>query len=71
MINIPKGLYEVITSDRITLKEKSEAIRLFAEDVVNLDADPPYVEEAPITKEDAELIIEALEQGNLVEQRGK
>lgn len=62
-MNIPKGLYEVITSDKITLKQKEDSIRMFAEPIYDLNDNT--VEQPAICKEDAELIILALNQGGV------
>lgn len=60
-MDIPKGLYEVITSKTLSLDQKVNAVSNFARGVIDLDNNT--IEAPAIAWEDAELIIEALKNG--------
>ena len=65
-MNISKGLYEVITTKNLTLEQKLEAIPIAAWPIHHLDGElKGLIEPGEITKEDAELICEALKNGNV------
>lgn len=64
MIDIPKGLYEVLVSDNISDEVRFKAIRNWSADIVNLETGE--VTPGAIAEEDAELIIEAYKKGNVV-----
>jgi hypothetical protein len=67
-MTIPQGLYEVITSPRLTLDEKLEAIPRFAWPVMYPDGEHEgLTEPGAITEEDAALICEALKDGRVGE----
>lgn len=60
-MNISKGLYEVITSTKLTLEQKLEAIPKFAWPIQHLDGEyAGLTESGEITQEDADLICKAL-----------
>lgn len=63
-MNVSKGLYEVVTSSRISLDDKLEAIPRFALPTRHLDGEHRgLIEPGEITEEDAQLICEALKNG--------
>lgn len=65
-MKISKGLYEVITSERLTLEQKLEAIPRFSWPIHHLDGElKGWIEPGQITEEDANLICEALKNGNV------
>lgn len=67
-MNISKGLYETLTSKKITLEQKIEAVRFFAYPIHHLDGENEgLTEPGEITTEDAELLVEALKTGNFKE----
>lgn len=70
-MTIPKGLYEVITSPRLSLDEKLETIPRFTWPIVHIEWDGARWEEpGAITEEDAALICEALKDGRIEEVIG-
>lgn len=67
-MNISKGLYEVITSKRLTLEQKIDAVDKFSWPIRHLDGEHEgTVELGELTKEDSQLIIQALKDGNIEE----
>jgi hypothetical protein len=65
-VNVSMGLYEVIVSERLTLEQKIEAIPRFAYPIHHLDgSDIGLIEQGEITEEDANLISEALRNGDV------
>lgn len=70
MINVSKGLYEVITSKKIPLDEKLDAVQKFSWDVHHLDGElEGTVTPGEICQEDADLICEALKNGEVIVER--
>lgn len=67
MITVSRGLYEVITSKKIPLDKKLEAVQNFALPIEHLDGESEGVVEPPeLAQEDADMICEALKEGNVI-----
>lgn len=65
-MQVSKGLYEVITSKKMSLETKLETIPRFSWPIKHLDGEHAgWTEPGEITEEDASLICEALKQGNV------
>lgn len=66
-MKISEGLYEVLTSDKLSIDQKCESVRFFTYALRHLDGDHKgFIEPPELASEDAELIIEALKAGNFV-----
>jgi hypothetical protein len=68
-MKISKGLYEVITSDRLTKEEKLEIVPRFSWPIHHLDdkGKQILVEGGELTKEQTEMICEAIKKGTVRE----
>lgn len=67
-MTIPKGLYEVIASQNLTLEQKLETVPRFAWPIIHLDGEHQgLTEPGAITEEDAALICQVLKDGRIEE----
>lgn len=66
-IEVPKGLYEVLMSHKLTQQEKEDSVHMFSWPTRHLNSKGELmgVTDGELSEEDGELIIEALRDGRI------